>query len=61
MNAHTPVQTPRCPGCAGRMLFTRSIPRVGGVPELLIFECRRCGVFYTEEAKASSIDLSAAR
>jgi len=46
-----PAWTTFCPNCGQRMLLTKSVP-VGDVPsDLCTYECRSCGVTYTEAAK----------
>ena len=35
------------------MRFVRSVPRLGALPELRTYECKACGVTYTEAAEAS--------
>ena len=40
--------TPHCPSCGRLMKLARITPRVGGLPELQTFECRPCGVTFTE-------------
>jgi hypothetical protein len=39
---------PLCPMCARVMKLSRTMPRVGGLPELQTFECRPCAVVFTE-------------
>jgi transposase-like protein len=51
----TTANTPRCPNCGQSMKLARVTPRVGGLPELQSFECRPCGVVFTEAVE----DLSA--
>lgn len=41
-------QGPLCPSCGRPMRFVRSLPRLGALPELRTFECKACGVTYTE-------------
>jgi len=39
---------PTCPGCGRPMRLVRLEPRVGDVAGLRTFECRPCGVVYTQ-------------
>jgi hypothetical protein len=39
---------PCCPSCGVAMRLVRSIPKIGGLPELESFECRACRVSITE-------------
>jgi hypothetical protein len=41
---------PCCPSCGAAMRLVRSIPKIGGLPELESFECRACRVSITEAA-----------
>lgn len=34
------------------MRLARTIPRLGGLPELQTYECRACGVSFTEAVEA---------
>jgi hypothetical protein len=45
---YRPVQC--CPSCGAAMRLVRSIPKIGGLPELESFECRACRVSITEAA-----------
>ena len=38
---------PPCPCCGQPMRLARSVPAVGGMPELRTFECRPCGISQT--------------
>ena len=40
---------PDCPSCGQPMQFTRSIPKLGSVPEMHCHECKPCGVGLIEE------------
>jgi ribosomal protein L37AE/L43A len=40
---------PACPSCGGPMRLTRTIPKLGGLPELRIWECAGCAVHFTGE------------
>jgi len=35
------------------MRLARTIPRLGGLPELRTYECRACGVTFTEAVDAA--------
>jgi hypothetical protein len=39
--------TPLCPHCGQPMRLVRTVPRLGGLPELHTFECRPCGICLT--------------
>lgn len=41
---------PRCAACAQVMRLARRTARYGRLPDLLVFECRACGVSNIEEA-----------
>jgi hypothetical protein len=43
-----------CPNCGGPMHLVRVVPRAGGLPELLSFECNVCKVVVTEPAQTPS-------
>jgi len=53
MNAIATASTPNCPHCAKPMRLARTIPRLGGLPELRTYECRACGVTFTEAVDAA--------
>ena len=38
-----------CPSCAMTMRFSRRIPRLSKLPEVLVFECRDCHLSVTTE------------
>jgi len=38
-----------CPGCGAPMRFSRTVPLIGGLPEMQTFECRRCHLAVTAE------------
>jgi rubredoxin len=40
--------TPLCPSCSRPMQFVRAVPRFAALPELRTYECKACGVTYTE-------------
>ncbi len=40
-----------CPSCGRPMRFVLSVPRFGSFPELHTYECKSCGVSFTEAAK----------
>jgi len=51
-----PISQHPCPGCGRPMLLVSAVPRFGAFPELQTFECKNfecksCGVTYTEAAK----------
>jgi hypothetical protein len=41
---------PRCASCAQPMKLVRRTPRFGGLPELITFECRACGVSHFQSS-----------
>ncbi len=45
---------PLCPNCGQTMRFVRAVPRLGALPELRTYECKPCGVSYTEAAEAEA-------
>lgn len=42
---------PLCPHCCQPMRLARTVPRLGGLPELRTYECRACGVSFTQAAE----------
>ena len=40
-----------CPACGRPMTLGDSVPRFGSFPELRTYECKICGVTYTEAAR----------
>jgi len=56
---HTYHPTPCCPSCGAVMRFVRSIPKIGGLPELQTFECRACGVSITEAFEPKVLEMVA--
>lgn len=46
-----PLSKHYCPACGRPMTLGLSVPRFGSFPELRTFECKSCGVTYTEAAK----------
>lgn len=46
-----PLSRHFCPACGRPMRVVMIIPRFGSFPELRTYECRDCGVSYTEAAK----------
>ena len=48
------VEGPLCPSCGRPMRFVRSVPRLGALPELRTFECKACGVTYTEAVERAA-------
>jgi hypothetical protein len=43
-----------CPACAQAMKLLRTVPRMGGLPELFIFLCPSCNEVETQEGKAAA-------
>jgi hypothetical protein len=43
-----PPIPPSCPSCSQIMRLARPASRFGDLPDLCTFECRACGVLYTE-------------
>ncbi len=41
---------PRCPNCAQPMRLVRRTARFDGMPDLVSFECRACGIWHIEAA-----------
>jgi rubredoxin len=48
INSGTSADTPPCPSCGRPMRFVRAVPRFAALPELRTYECKGCGVSYTE-------------
>jgi tripartite-type tricarboxylate transporter receptor subunit TctC len=48
MDSHD-AQTIPCPRCGRSMKLVHTIPKLGGIPELLIFSCQTCGEVETRE------------
>ena len=46
--AQTPTTATCCPSCGRPMRFVNAVPRLGALPELQTFECKACGVMFTE-------------
>jgi C4-type Zn-finger protein len=46
-----PISRHFCPACGQPMRLTLVIPRFGSFPELQTYECKSCGVSFTEAAK----------
>jgi hypothetical protein len=42
---------PICPHCGKPMGLARTIPGIGALPELHIFDCKQCGVSLTESGE----------
>ncbi len=40
--------TPTCLSCGKPMQFIRTVPGIGGLPELRVYSCRQCGISFTE-------------
>lgn len=47
-NAAREETRPACPSCGKPMHLARTIPGIGGLPELRVYSCRQCGVSITE-------------
>jgi transposase-like protein len=45
---YTSPDAPHCPNCTRPMNLVRTWPRLGGLPELNSFECKRCSIAFTE-------------
>jgi len=43
------INVPSCPNCGAQMKPVRIIPRVGGLPELTVFQCAPCNHVETVE------------
>lgn len=57
-NMKTDQATPHCPDCGKPMLPARSVPRLGGLPELRTFKCENCGAVVTEEVQVEFLELA---
>jgi len=53
ISSHETKNTPLCPNCGRPMRFCRAIPRLGALPELRTYDCKACGVSYTEAIEGS--------
>ena len=51
--------TPDCPSCGKPMQFTRTIPKLGSVPEMRCHECKPCGVGLIEEVELEILETAA--
>jgi len=49
-----PISRHFCPACGRPMRIALVIPRFGAFPELRTYECRDCGVSYTEAVKEAA-------
>ena len=49
MFAYSPL-CPICPSCSVTMRLGRRVPAFNNQPELQNFECRPCGIIFTEAA-----------
>jgi transposase-like protein len=49
-----PMSRHFCPACGRPMRVVLVIPRFGSFPELQTYECRECGVSYTEAVKETN-------
>lgn len=45
---------PFCAVCGARMRYARSVPRFGANPELVSYECQRCGHVVTRAEDEAS-------
>jgi hypothetical protein len=43
---------PLCPHCGEPMRLARSVPHLGGLPELRTYDCKACGVCFTMAVEA---------
>jgi hypothetical protein len=50
------VNSAICPSCANAIQFARSLPQLGGLSELQVFECRTCGLAVFGEAVAKVLE-----
>ena len=53
-----PILQRSCPSCGKAMRLARTIPKLGGLPELHTFECRPCGVSETTEAELLELEAA---
>jgi hypothetical protein len=42
---------PACSSCGKPMHLVRTVPGVGGLPELRVYSCKTCGVSFTKAAE----------
>jgi transposase-like protein len=54
-----PISRHFCPACGQPMRLVLVIPRFGSFPELQTYECKSCGVSYTEAAKDEAAENDA--
>jgi len=45
---HASPELPDCPNCSKPMALARTWPRLGGLPEMGTFGCKRCSIVFTE-------------
>jgi hypothetical protein len=50
----TKTATPPCPCCRDPMRLVRSIPKLGGLPELRVYLCERCSHVETIEQERAA-------
>jgi hypothetical protein len=50
----TETRTPSCPCCRDPMRLVRTIPKLGGLPELRVFLCERCSHVETIEQERAA-------
>jgi hypothetical protein len=56
---HITQRAPLCPNCGDAMRLTRTIQRLSNLPELRIFECKPCGVIFTDAVEAEILEIAA--
>jgi len=56
-----PISRHCCPACGRPMQLISSVSRFGSFPELRTFECKSCGITYTEAAKPADRSETRAR
>ena len=50
----TETATPPCPCCRDPMRLVRTIPKLGGLPELRVYQCERCSHVETIEQERAA-------
>jgi C4-type Zn-finger protein len=45
---HKSPELPLCPTCAKSMMLARTCAHLGGLLEMITFECKRCSIVFTE-------------
>ncbi len=56
-----PSPTLACPNCGDFMRLARTVPKLGALPELLVFRCPSCNEVETKESMASGFRASYCR